>query len=137
MKLTFRYKGGEGSGHFDHSGRPGKHGGSLPGKGGESSTPRTFADRTFDEKYEITDVEFDTDVRGEYKGSSAFISVKFKTKFGGKPLKADFKDAIKKLVKESDIFTEPDKVRIVNFDIDPDPNVYGGYYMTGLVTRYS
>lgn len=32
MKLTLRYKGGEGSGHFGHRGRPGKQGGSLPGK---------------------------------------------------------------------------------------------------------
>jgi hypothetical protein len=37
MKLTFRYKGGKGSGHHGHAGRPGKHGGSLPGKG-DSST---------------------------------------------------------------------------------------------------
>jgi len=32
-KAVIRNKGGEGSGHFGHSGRPGKHGGSLPGKG--------------------------------------------------------------------------------------------------------
>jgi hypothetical protein len=35
-KLTFRLKGGSGSGHYGHSGRPGKHGGSLPGSGGGS-----------------------------------------------------------------------------------------------------
>lgn len=34
MKLTIRLKGGPGSGHKGHAGRPGKHGGSLPGKGG-------------------------------------------------------------------------------------------------------
>jgi hypothetical protein len=33
MKLTFRYKGGKGSGHHGHAGRPGKEGGSLPGIG--------------------------------------------------------------------------------------------------------
>ena len=31
MKIIFRKKGGEGSGHFDHAGIPGHHGGSLPG----------------------------------------------------------------------------------------------------------
>lgn len=34
MKVILRLKGGKGSGHHGHSGRPGKHGGSLPGKGG-------------------------------------------------------------------------------------------------------
>ena len=34
MKLTLRLKGGPGSGHHGHSGRPGKRGGSLPGAGG-------------------------------------------------------------------------------------------------------
>jgi hypothetical protein len=33
LKLTFIYKGGVGSGHYDHAGRPGKVGGALPGKG--------------------------------------------------------------------------------------------------------
>lgn len=32
-KLIFRLKGGQGSGHFGHAGRPGEEGGSLPGKG--------------------------------------------------------------------------------------------------------
>jgi hypothetical protein len=35
-KLTFRFKGGSGSGYFGHSGRPGKHGGSSPGSGGSA-----------------------------------------------------------------------------------------------------
>ena len=39
MKLTIRLKGGPGSGHHGHAGRPGKVGGSLPGKGG-SGIPR-------------------------------------------------------------------------------------------------
>lgn len=30
MKMKMIYKGGKGSGHFEHEGRPGKHGGSLP-----------------------------------------------------------------------------------------------------------
>lgn len=34
MKITFRLKGGAGSGNFGHSGRPGKRGGSSPGGGG-------------------------------------------------------------------------------------------------------
>lgn len=34
MKLRVRIKGGPGSGHHGHRGRPGKVGGSLPGKGG-------------------------------------------------------------------------------------------------------
>ena len=33
-KVIVRLKGGPGSGHHGHAGRPGKHGGSLPGKGG-------------------------------------------------------------------------------------------------------
>lgn len=33
-KTLVRYKGGKGSGHHGHKGRPGKHGGSLPGEGG-------------------------------------------------------------------------------------------------------
>lgn len=32
-KLTLHFKGGPGSGHRGHAGRPGKRGGSLPGKG--------------------------------------------------------------------------------------------------------
>lgn len=32
-KVTFLLKGGSGSGHYGHAGRPGKKGGSLPGKG--------------------------------------------------------------------------------------------------------
>lgn len=47
MKITFRlpkkdqkrYKGGAGSGHHGHGGRPGKRGGSSPGSGGGSSEP--------------------------------------------------------------------------------------------------
>ena len=31
MKLKFSYKGGTGSGHHGHAGRPGKVGGSVPG----------------------------------------------------------------------------------------------------------
>jgi hypothetical protein len=39
MKLVVRLKGGKGSGHHGHSGRPGKVGGSVAGKGvGESTT---------------------------------------------------------------------------------------------------
>ena len=34
MIITVRVKGGPGSGHFGHIGRPGLRGGSLPGKGG-------------------------------------------------------------------------------------------------------
>ena len=37
-KFIFRFKGGEGSGHYDHKGRPGKKGGSLPD--GENSEPK-------------------------------------------------------------------------------------------------
>lgn len=33
MRLTFRFKGGKGSGHRGHAGRPGMVGGSLPGTG--------------------------------------------------------------------------------------------------------
>jgi hypothetical protein len=33
VKLVLRLKGGTGSGHYGHQGRPGKHGGSLPGVG--------------------------------------------------------------------------------------------------------
>lgn len=32
--MILRFKGGPGSGHYRHAGRPGKRGGSLPGKGG-------------------------------------------------------------------------------------------------------
>ena len=39
MKLRMVYKGGDGSGHFNHEGRPGKQGGSLPGKGGAAAAP--------------------------------------------------------------------------------------------------
>lgn len=44
MKLKFRVeeKGGPGSGHRGHSGRPGKRGGSAPGSGGGSSGSYTF-----------------------------------------------------------------------------------------------
>ncbi len=35
-KLTLRFKGGPGSGHRGHAGRPGKRGGSSPGGGGAS-----------------------------------------------------------------------------------------------------
>ncbi len=48
-KLVFRLKGGEGSGHFGHSGRPGEEGGSLPGKGTGVRTympsPSNFGER--------------------------------------------------------------------------------------------
>lgn len=37
MKVGVRKKGGSGSGHFQHAGRPGKHGGSLPGKAGNQA----------------------------------------------------------------------------------------------------
>ena len=37
-KFIFRFKGGEGSGHYDHKGRPGKQGGSLPGKSDNSNS---------------------------------------------------------------------------------------------------
>ena len=42
MKLTFRLKGGEGSGHFDHVGIPNHQGGSLPEgeSGGKSEEPK-------------------------------------------------------------------------------------------------
>jgi hypothetical protein len=42
MKLTFRLKGGEGSGHFDHRGIPDHQGGSLPEgeSGGKSEEPK-------------------------------------------------------------------------------------------------
>lgn len=42
MKLKFRIeeKGGAGSGHHGHAGRPGKHGGSLPGSGGGSGSSK-------------------------------------------------------------------------------------------------
>jgi hypothetical protein len=36
-KLTFRFKGGSGSGHYGHQGRPGKRGGSIAGSGGSQS----------------------------------------------------------------------------------------------------
>ena len=36
MKAFLRLKGGSGSGHHGHSGRPGKRGGSLPGTGGDT-----------------------------------------------------------------------------------------------------
>jgi len=34
MKLALAFKGGSGSGHRGHAGRPGQRGGSLPGRGG-------------------------------------------------------------------------------------------------------
>ena len=37
LTLTFRKKGGTGSGHRGHAGRPGKRGGSTPGGGGSVS----------------------------------------------------------------------------------------------------
>lgn len=37
-------KGGEGSGHHGHAGRPGKHGGSLPGKGDGSGSSKREED---------------------------------------------------------------------------------------------
>lgn len=41
LKLTFRFKGGKGSGNFGHAGRPGQIGGSAPGRmSGVSITPR-------------------------------------------------------------------------------------------------
>jgi len=39
MKFKIRYKGGPGSGHRGHSGRPGKRGGSAPGTGGGAAGP--------------------------------------------------------------------------------------------------
>jgi hypothetical protein len=45
MKLKIVTKGGSGSGHFNHEGRPGEQGGSLPGTGGgaqASSTSNSF-----------------------------------------------------------------------------------------------
>jgi len=47
MKLKFGFvekKGGTGSGHHGHAGRPGKHGGSLPGSGGGSDSDGWTAD---------------------------------------------------------------------------------------------
>ena len=40
MKITFRFKGGEGSGHFDHEGIPNHRGGSLPEGENRSSKPK-------------------------------------------------------------------------------------------------
>lgn len=37
--MILRFKGGPGSGHHGHRGRPGKRGGSLPGKGGKRTPP--------------------------------------------------------------------------------------------------
>ena len=57
MKITFRlpkeHKGGSGSGHYGHAGRPGKKGGSLPGTGSgggfaSSAIKKTGADTYFD-----------------------------------------------------------------------------------------
>ena len=39
MIIKVRFKGGPGSGHFGHIGRPGLRGGSLPGKGGGGKAP--------------------------------------------------------------------------------------------------
>jgi len=41
MKATFVYKGGKGSGFHGHAGRPGKQGGSTPGKGAAGAAPLT------------------------------------------------------------------------------------------------
>lgn len=43
-KLTLHFKGGPGSGHRGHAGRPGKRGGSLPGKGGGTSVKTVGVD---------------------------------------------------------------------------------------------
>lgn len=40
MKITIIYKGGPGSGNYGHEGRPGKLGGSSPGKGGSKPIER-------------------------------------------------------------------------------------------------
>jgi hypothetical protein len=42
MKLIIVRKGGSGSGHFDHAGRPGEQGGSLPGTGGGDSVKALY-----------------------------------------------------------------------------------------------
>ena len=50
MKAKFVYKGGPGSGHYGHGGRPGKQGGSLPGnesQGGHDS-PFTASEMSAD-----------------------------------------------------------------------------------------
>lgn len=38
MKIIARYKGGPGSGHYGHAGRPGKRGGSAPGGGRDTQS---------------------------------------------------------------------------------------------------
>lgn len=43
--MIVRVKGGTGSGHHGHRGRPGMRGGSLPGKGGEAATNITIIER--------------------------------------------------------------------------------------------
>jgi hypothetical protein len=61
MKLTFRLKGGPGSGHFDHKGRIRHQGGSLPNNITDKAVKRgKIVGRMFDDNIHVRDYSLQT-----------------------------------------------------------------------------
>jgi GNAT superfamily N-acetyltransferase len=71
-RLCAILKGGPGSGHHGHAGRPGRRGGSAPGKGGSASVGITYYDP--DEMYDMGDPYAIADKTGIYVSSDKEIS---------------------------------------------------------------
>ena len=51
LKISIEHKGGAGSGHHGHSGRPGKRGGSSPGSGSAGGITKATGDDGFSVRY--------------------------------------------------------------------------------------
>ena len=84
MNFTIRFKGGAGSGHFGHKGRPGEQGGSLPKDGSASSVSPSPIDDY--EKYKTDLQAFNKKYSGwrQIGNSYNYLMTKF-TGTSGKP----------------------------------------------------
>lgn len=71
--MIIRLKGGPGSGHHGHAGRPGKRGGSLPGKGGGGAVKRL---RGYGKQHNVYVLRYTPDVEGDIeRGWSGWMDV--------------------------------------------------------------
>lgn len=76
MKVTITFKGGDGSGHFNHAGRPGKIGGSASTTRGYSKTTQTRQDAISAVRGQLRHVGVDPTTATEFQIELALSEVR-------------------------------------------------------------